>query len=196
MWLEYTRMDGLLGDECWADREKHKRFKRVAAVVVLPTEDEPVGCIVILGEKYQSAKSPPEFAVLKARVGSWQQIEQGLGDFRQRYQFAILVTEPGEEENPLIDDVPGLRWGSDRIPLLIVAAPDHSLTEVGRQRVDALIEQRRLHGVEGAIKRELDQTSSQAARALQCLVTYLLEHPAFYGAPRTPRNLPPSAMAV
>lgn len=195
MRIEYTKTDGLQGDECWIahDDEKSTRYKRIACGIVLPREEQPQACILVLGEVYQSAKEPPKFRALQARVGSWPEIEQGLGEFRQKYKMGIVVTEPEEEESAFLKGIPDLRWASDKIPLSIVPAPKHSLTETVRQRVDGFINQKRLH-LE-AVRNVLDQAASQGARTLQCLITWLSDHPAYYKAPCSPK-VPPSPMCA
>jgi hypothetical protein len=201
MMIEYKPRDSTFGqDEYWIytgenPDSKRLRFKRVACGLVMPRDDEPQAVLVTIAEKYKSKEAPPEFTALKARVGGWLEIEQGLGDMRRQYKFSTLVTEPMEEgENDFLKKIPGLRYASDTIPLSIVTAPKHALTELARQKVDGFILTGRLN-VE-AVKNVLDQAPNQAGRALQCLIMYLSEHPAYYEKPTPPPRMPPSWMSA
>ena len=190
--IEYKTNDPTFGQsEHWV--YNGGKLKRVACGLVMPRDDDPQAVVLILAEKFQSASAPPEFTALAARVGTWPDIEQELGDFRRLWKFSLLISEPtaDEDENEFLKHVPGLKYASDTIPLSIVATPKQSLTESARQMVDALISTRRLN-VE-AVKAALDQAASQSARALQCLTGWLLAHPAYYEKPYT-RELPPSSM--
>jgi hypothetical protein len=198
MLVEYKRAGALDGGEQWIVHAEGKTdfYKRVCCGLVRPTDNEPSAVILIMGEKYQyeSEGAPSELVALRARVGDWPDIEQGLGEFRKQWKFTTLVTEPvDEEENAFLRKNSGLRYGSDTIPLAIAAAPKQSVTEIARQRVNGLIEQGRLNV--DTVKNELDQAASQGALALQCLITWMLEHPAQYKKP-TPPMMPPSAMSA
>ena len=66
------------------------------------------------------------------------------------------------------------------------AAPAHALTELGRQNVEQLIREERLH-IEHLLP-VLDQERDQADAALRLAVNYALEFTAFY--PGRPRGQP------
>jgi hypothetical protein len=198
MRLDYVKFDSVLQDDHWKASGDGKReglnarFKRVAAGLVLPSETEPDGIVLVLGERYNHGQGPAVFDLIDGVGGSWQKVEAAVGSFRQRYQFGLLICEPGERDNRAIKNLPGLRWGAPTIPAPYDPdIPKDALTETSRQQVDDLIEQKRLR----VDKTILDQAPAQATRALQCMIYWLTDNPARYPQPST-RKVPPSWMSM
>lgn len=189
--LRYSAKGGLFGDTCWMGEQDGKLvrvYKRVVAGVAVPRPEQPQGCVVVVGEIYnpkaqpsfKAPVAPPVFTAISARVGAWEDLELGLGEFRRRFMVGEFVSEPEEEAAEELRRVRNLQWASELVSSVVVPAPAHALGERARQRVDALHLQGRL--LVGPVQAILEQVSEPAGRALQCLVIYLLEHPATYKA--------------
>jgi len=91
------------------------------------------------------------------------------------------VTRPDEEDKRVLEDLTRRMWEPGQIYMIIVQAPSFALTEIGRQEVDTLISERRLH-LE-SVKLILDSTIDPA---LRCVVTWLQKNRALYAGPRKP----------
>lgn len=185
--IQYKPRGGLFSDECWIARfEKDGqpvsvRYKRVVAGVAIPQPEQPQGAAVVLAEIYRAKQgAPPVFTALAGRVGRWTELRQGLGELRRVFWIQTFVTEPDEAAVEDLGRVPGLRYASEQLPSAVLPAPAHALRESAWQLVNQLMDEGRL--TLGPVKATLNQAPEPAARALQCVVTWLLERPATYKA--------------
>lgn len=185
--IQFKRRGGLFMDDCCiAKFEKDGqpvsvRYKRIVAGVAIPQPDQPQGAAVVLAELYKAKPGvPPAFTALAARVGRWTELRQGLGELRRLFWIQTFVTEPDEAAVEDLGRVPGLRYASEQLPSAVLPAPAHALRESAWQLVNQLMDEGRL--TLGPVKATLNQAPEPAARALQCVVTWLLEHPATYKA--------------
>lgn len=177
----YARGGGLFGDDCWKGEQEGKLvrlYKRVTMGVALPQPEERLGVALVVAEAYQT-KPLQTFTVLGARAAGWMELQGGLAELRRLFMPAVVVTEPGEEAVEALRAAPGLRVAADLLPVSILAAEKHALGEISKDRVNALLDERRL--TLEATRATLDQVHEPAARALQCVVIWLLERPASYG---------------
>ena len=91
------------------------------------------------------------------------------------------MTKPDEEDKKVLDDLTRRMWEHGQMSMITFQAPAYALTEIGRQEVDTLISEKRLHLK--SVKQILDQTIDPA---LRCVVTWLLKYKALYAGPRKP----------
>src|SRR5262249_16180387 len=152
----------------------NRKFIRLLTGVVLPIHGREKGLAIVLGENYRPS-APMDLIALAAKAGPWKVIEDSLVKYRRDLKFDHIVTD-SEESRHLIRRIPGLSYG--QIPKLICTAPKTAVTEAGRQRVDSLVDQGRLHL--DAIKHVLDVEGELGLRALAAVVAWGSEHPAFY----------------
>src|SRR5262245_60953308 len=151
------------------------KFVRVLTGVALPQVDRQAAAVVALGELHRSF-APSDFTGLGAAVGTWPEMKQALMQFCHALKPDHIVV--GSKDNqkqiwPVTDALVGIK----PLPLSSVA-PDYALTEIGRQHVDELINENRLH-----ITHLMDVMNSefkQSDAALRYAVNYALEFPAFY----------------
>src|SRR5262249_50787096 len=167
---------------------KEQKFVRVLAGVAVPELDRQAAAVVALGELHRSF-APSDFSGLGAAVGSWSEVKQALLQFCHALKPDTIVV--GSKENQKqIWPVTDALVGKKPLPLTTVA-PEHSTTEIGRQNVQQLIDENRLH-IEHLLP-ILDRERDQADRALRLAVNYGLEFGAFYGGqkrkPLQPRLL-------
>jgi hypothetical protein len=127
---------------------------------------------------------------LAAKVGTWPEVENALTQFRKDLKFNPLITE-NEDSVELLWNSHGLFYGIGEIPLGTYAAPTWGVTEVARQKVDAMVREGRLH-LDG-ISAILDREPEQGVRALQFAVSWIIENPMIYITSRSgirqPRRL-------
>ncbi len=182
MEIEYAQKGGPNQDECWKVQENGEEvlYKRVVAGIAPPNKEEERGGIIVLGERYKSAGFP-DFTAFAAQSGGWTRLRQALDQFRQEFKMIRLVTRPDEEDRKVLEDLTRRTWETGQIYMIIVQAPSYALTEIGRQEVDTLISEKRLH-LE-SVKEIFDQAIDPA---LRCVVTWLLKNKAFYAGPRKP----------
>jgi len=151
-----------------------RKFIRVITSVILPISGRQRGVVIVMAESYRPG-TPMDLIALAAKAGPWKVIEDSLVKYRRDLKFDHIVTD-SEESRHLIRRIPGLSYG--QIPMLICTAPKTAFTEAGRQRVDSLVDQGRLHL--DAIKHVLDVEGELGLRALAAVVAWGSEHPAFY----------------
>ena len=182
MEIEYAQKGSPNKDECWKVQENREEvlYKRVVAGIAPPNREEERGGIIVLGERYKPAGFPV-FTAFATQSGGWTRLQQALGQFRQDFKMTRLVTRPNEEDRKVLEDLTRRTWEIGQVYMIIVQAPSYALTEIGRQEVDTLISEKRLH-LE-SVEQILDQTIDPA---LRCVVTWLLKNKAFYSGPRKP----------
>ena len=78
----------------------------------------------------------------------------------------------------MIFRIPGLNYGIGEIPMVTYAAPQDGISEAGRQRVNSLVAEGRLHLDDW--KHVLDAEPELGLKALEAAVIWGLEYPALY----------------
>jgi len=177
--IEYARKGGPMKDECWKVQENGEEvlYKRVVAGIVLPNKEEERGGIIVLGERYKSAGFTI-FMAFAAQSGDLARLRQALYQFRRDFKIENLVTRHDEEDRKVLEDLT-IMWETQQPYMIIVQAPSYALTEIGRQEVNSLMSEERLHLK--SVKDILDQTIDPA---LRCVVTWLQQNKAIYAGPR------------
>lgn len=152
-----------------------KKFVRVITGLMMPHLDRQIGALVVLAELYRST-STPDISGIAAQVGNWAQIQAALIKFHADTQFDHVITQDEGTAKIISFNVPQLN--SVTHPCIIYPGPSYAMGEIGRQKVDALIGEGRLHLDD--VERDLGYEPEQGAKALQLAVTYLLDFPAIY----------------
>jgi hypothetical protein len=159
---------------------KQMKFVRVLAGVAVPQLDRQAAAVIVLGELWRSF-APADFTGLGAAVGSWPEVKREILQFCHQLKPSHLVTQDEQSRKqlwPLTDTLIAVK------PLsLSYVAPEHAITEIGRQAVQQLIDEERLHITHllPILNRERDQSDL----ALRLVANYALEFSAFYpGKPR------------
>lgn len=166
---------------CWKAQQdgKETTYVRVVASISIPQPNEPRGCVLVLAEPYDP-EGPPRFTALGARIGLWADLEGKLGALRRLLQPATFVVEPGGEALAAVRRMlPDLRKAAPHVPCALVEAPPDALGELGRQHVNELIREERLHL--GRVATVLNESPEPAARALQVALGWCVGHLARYG---------------
>jgi hypothetical protein len=159
-----------------------KKLIRVITGLVVPQLDRQGGAVIVLGELYRNFQ-PMDLTGLTAAVGSWAFVKSALVQFCRDLKPDHIITE-NKESREILWRIPELSTGL----ALTYEAPKSALTEVGRQNVQALIDEGRLH-IEHLLP-VLDQEMDQADKALRCAVNWALEFTALYAPrPRGPLEL-------
>jgi hypothetical protein len=153
-----------------------RKFIRLLCGVILPIYDRQNGVVVVLGELYRSS-APSDLTALAACAGEWPTIENALVQYRKDLKFDHAITDC-DEARDMIFRIPGLNYGIGEIPMVTYTAPKTAFTEAGRQRVNSLVSEGRLHLDE--IKHVLDAEPELGLKALQAAVIWGIEYPAFY----------------
>jgi hypothetical protein len=166
---------------------KQMKFVRVMCGLAVPQLDRQAAAIIILGELRRSF-APADFTGLGAAVGSWSEVKRELRQFCEEFKASHIVTqdEPSRKQVwPVTDALIAIK------PLaLSYVAPEHAVEEVGRQNVQQLINEERLH-IEHLLP-ILNRERDQADKALRFVVNWALEFTAFYpGKPRKPTDATP-----
>jgi len=188
MEVKYSKNGGPKQDECWTARDdagQESLYVRMVAGIALPKNQQPQGCLIVIGETYR-AKAPAEFTALGARVGMLFELERSLGELRQELKFDTIITEPSEEPREILRNLPGLNRALGGLYLSILQAPSTALGEIGRQRVDGIIREKRL-SLNG-VRAILDGLPDLSALPLQYVMNWLLDNEALYPEPRPPRE--------
>ena len=156
-----------------------KKFVRVIVGVAIPQLDRQAGAAIVLGELYQSFK-PMDLTGLAAAVGTWSKIKTTLLEWCRDLKPDHVVTD-SRESRQILWQITGLENGLPKAPLITYEAPKLAATEVGRQNVESLIDEGRLH-IEHLVP-SFDQDRDQLDRALRYAVNWALEFKAFYPPP-------------
>ena len=143
-----------------------KKFRRVIAGIILPVFDRQQAAVVMIGEQFKIS-GPQVFVGLEITVDYWPQVERALLEYDKRLQFRDAIV-PTKAERMLL-------W---RIGLsthvLTWQAPDWALTDVGRQKVDQLIAEDRLH-LDTQFQSSMSHDPELSSKALQTAVIYALD---------------------
>jgi hypothetical protein len=127
--------------------------------------------------------APPDFHGLSAVVGSWPEVKNALLGFcRDLKPDRIIVQD--EPSRKLIFPLTDTLIGAPVVPSTY-AAPAHALTELGRQNVEQLLKEERLH-IDHLLD-VMDQEKEPADKALRCAVNFSLEFTAFYPGKKRPQ---------
>src|SRR5262245_921584 len=158
-----------------------RKFIRLLCGAILPgIYDRQNGVVVVLGELYRPS-GPMNLLAIAAKAGTWKDIESALVSYRRQLKFNCLVLDCDGARHMVLR-IPGLSYAMAEIPMLTSVAPKTAFTEAGKQRVDSLIAEGRLHMED--IKHVLDAEPEIGRRALEAAVTWVVEHPAHYQARR------------
>jgi hypothetical protein len=164
-----------------------RKFIRVVAGVVLPQLDRETGAAVIVGEMLR-AFGPMDLTVLEVATGTWPMVENALRQLRADLKFGTAVVDR-EDTRELIYKIPGLTYGLGECPCGSYEAPKYALTEIGRQKVDAMIGEGRLH-IDEVMKDKMEQEMDQAAKALCLAVAWMTDSKAVYKPAKEEKRAP------
>jgi hypothetical protein len=160
---------------------KEMKFVRVLAGLAHPALDRQAAAVVILGE-LQRSFAPPDFTGLSAVVGSWPEVKNALTQFCRDLKPDNIICE-NEQSRRLVWPITDALVGQLPFNVLSAVAPAHATTELGRQNVELLIGEGRLH-IEHLLP-VLDSEKDPSDKALRYAVNWALEFTAFYpGKPR------------
>jgi|SRR5690349_13659956 len=144
---------------------QERKYRRVVAGIILPVLDRQEGGVLVIAEKF-SISGPQDFTGLAVCVGEWPKIERALVEYDQQLKFGDAIT-PTEPERRLL-------W---RLPLSTMVrtwhAPAWALTEVGRQKINELGVEGRLH-LE-PIESDMRGDPDVAVKALQVALGYCID---------------------
>lgn len=159
-----------------------KKFRRVIAGIVLPVFDRQESAVVMIAELFR-VNRPQDFTVLDCSIGDWPHVEQSLLEYDKQLQFRDAIV-PTKEERQLLWRIP---WSTH---ILTWHAPKWALTEVGRQKVNELIKEGRLHL--GAVEAVMGKEPELSGKALQTAVCYALDwNPPYIVKKRRPAEYRP-----
>jgi hypothetical protein len=185
--LEYKPANSL-GGAYWHGTVlgREMKFVRIIVGLALPALDRQAAAAIVLGE-LQRSFAPPDFTGLSAAVGTWPELKGALLEFCRDLKPDHIVVQD-EQSRKLVWPITDSLVGASPVPALSYAAPQHALTELGRQNVEALIDHDQLHI--GHLLDVMGHEPDQADRALRCAVNWALEFTAFYaGKKRGPLQL-------
>jgi len=169
--LEYQTAQGPGTDPYWTGTvEGHKKkFIRVIIGLVLPQLDRQFAAVIVLGELYRSFQ-PMDWTGLAAAVGSWPEVQGALLQFCRDLKPDHIITE-NQETRQTLWRIPEISNG----PAVTYEAPKYATTEVGRQNVQEMLDEDRLHV--GHLLDVMDHEPDQANKALQCAVNWAIDSP-------------------
>jgi hypothetical protein len=180
--LDYHKASSL-GGAYWTGTilKKEMKFVRVLAGLALPQLDLQAAAVVILGE-LQRSFAPPDFTGLAAATGTWPEVKNALTQFCRDLKPDNIICE-NEPSRKLVWPITDALVGQLPFNVLSSVAPAHASTELGRQNVELLINEDRLHL--GHLLEVLDSEKDPSDKALRYAVNWALDYPAFYpGKPR------------
>ncbi len=122
--------------------------------------------MVVIAELFKIS-GPQDFTGLEIEIGQWPQVERALLEYDKSLQFRDAIV-PTKEERALLWRIP---WSAH---ILTWHAPKWALSEVGRQKVDQLIGEGRLH-LDTAFQRDMGRDPDLSAKALQVAVSYAID---------------------
>jgi hypothetical protein len=175
--LKYEKAEspGAVGFWTGTVLKREMKFVRVFCGLALPQLDRQAAVVVVLGELARSF-APMDLTGLAAATGSWPEVKNALLQFcRDLKPDRIIVQD--EPSRKLVFPITDSLIGAPVVPSTY-AAPPHSLTELGKQNVDQLFREDRLH-VEHLLE-VLDSEKNQSDAALRCAINFALEYTAFY----------------
>jgi hypothetical protein len=165
---------------------RETKYIRVIFGLAVPQLDRQAAAVIAIGEMMRSF-APPDFAGLAAAVGTWPEVKNALMQFCRDLKPGEIICE-NEQSRKLVFPITDSLVGVTPVSALSATAPAHALTELGRQNVELLINEGRLH-IEHLLE-VLDQEKEPVDKALRCAVNWALEFTAFYaGKKRGPLQL-------
>ena len=180
--LTYHKGDSL-GGAYWHGTilKKEMKFVRVICGLAHPQLDRQAAALIVLGE-LQRSFAPPDFTGLAAATGTWPEVKNSLTQFCRDLKPDNIVCE-NEQSWRLVWPITDVLVGQLPFNVLSSVAPAHATTELGRQNVELLINEDRLHI--SHLLDVMDTEKDQSDRALRCAINWALDYPAFYpGKPR------------
>ena len=155
----------------------NRKLIRIIAGVILPSIfGRQSGVMIVLAEQYRPS-APMDLTAIAATAGEWPTIENALVRYRKDLKVNCLVVD-SEEAAHIIKRIAGLNYAMAEIPMLTYTAPKSAFGEAGKQCVDSLVAEGRLHRDD--IQHILDAEPELGLRALQAAVTWADEHRAVY----------------
>jgi hypothetical protein len=176
--LDYHKPESRGANAYWTGVvDGHERkYIRVIAGLSVPQLDRQAAALIILGELHRGF-APPDFTGLAAAVGTWPEVKNALAQFCRDLKPGEIICE-NKESQKLVWPVTDSQVGVTPVSALSATAPPQALTEVGRQNVELLFNEDRLHVVH--LLDVLDHEKDQSDRALRFAVNWALEFTAFY----------------
>jgi hypothetical protein len=183
--LEYSKPQSSGAVGYWTGNVGGRDLKlvRVVAGLAIPKDDRQAAALIVLGETFRSF-APMDLTGLAASVGTWPEVKNALLQFCHDLKPDRIIVQD-EPTRKLIFLITDTLIGAPVVPSTY-AAPPHSLTETGRQNVEQLIKEDRLH-IEHLLD-IMDQEKEPADAALRLAMNYAIEFTAFY--PGKPRGQP------
>jgi hypothetical protein len=185
--LDYHKASSL-GGAYWTGTilKKEMKFVRVIAGLATPQLDHQAAALIILGE-LQRSFAPPDFTGLAAATGSWPEVKNSLTQFCRDAKPDNIICE-NEPSRKLVWPITDALVGQLPFNVLSSVTPAHATTELGRQNVELLINEDRLHI--SHLLDVMDSEKDQADKALRCAINWALEFTAIYpGKKRGPLQL-------
>jgi hypothetical protein len=181
--LEYHKPESSGAIGYWTstgESGRETKYVRVFCGLALPQLDRQGSALICLGELFRSF-APAAFHGLSAATGSWPEIKTALLQVCRDLKPERIIVQD-EPSRKLVFPITDSLIGAPVVPSCY-AAPAHATTELGRQNVELLINEDRLHI--GHLLDVLDSEKDPSDKALRCAVNWALDHPAFYpGKPR------------
>jgi len=158
--------------------DEQKQFIRVCCGLALPQFDKSNGGLVVIAEELRPSGFQ-DFTAVGGTIGDWPTIENALIQYRMDLKFSHIITEKTQGRQ-LIWRMPKLNYGTGEIPLVTYEAPAYAFEELGRQKVEGMIAQDRLHLEE--VRADLEEETETAGKALQAVVCWMLGNKAIYAS--------------
>ena len=186
--LEYHKAESQGASSYWTGKVLGRDMKFVRIIVGLahPTLDRQAAAAITIGELYRSF-APADYHGLAAAVGSWPEVKNVLMTVCRDLKPDNIVVQD-EQSRKLVFPITDALVGKIPFNVLSSVAPAHASTELGRQNVELLINEDRLHL--GHLLEVLDLEKDPSDKALRYAVNWALEFTAFYpGKKRGPLQL-------
>lgn len=162
---------------------QNRKFCRVIVGAAFALQDRQAGAVVAFGQLYQSF-GPLDLTLLAVDVGDFGRNEAALYRFKKDLKFSDIVVDSDDTRDLLWRMQNGLMYGTGEVQPLSHLAPPPASAEIGRQQVQALIDQDRLHGMgdDAPLRMDLDNEPDQVQRAVQYAVCWALNEPVVYAS--------------
>jgi hypothetical protein len=183
--LEYHKPESPSAVGYWTstgESGRETKYVRVFCGLALPQLDRQGSALICLGELFRSF-APPDFHGLSAATGSWPEIKTALLQVCRDLSPERIIVE-NEQNRKLVYPITDSLIGAPVVPSCY-AAPEHAATELGRQNVEQLLREDRLHL--DHLLPVLDSEKEPADKALRCAVNFALEFTAFYPGKKRPQ---------
>jgi hypothetical protein len=183
--LEYKKAESPGSNAYWTGTvlKREMKFIRIICGLATPQLDRQAAAVIILGELFRSF-APPDFTGLAAAVGTWPEVKTALFQFCHDLKPDRIIVQD-EPSRKLVFPITDSLVGANPVVPSTYAAPAHALTELGRQNVEQLINEDRLHITH--LLDVMDQEKEPADKALRCAVGFALEFTAFYPGKKRPQ---------